>query len=97
ERGIDITTADSKSLDRFTGRRFDLVVTLCDRVREVCPPFAPDDATVHWSIEDPSRLSGTHRATMPAFRAVADDLTLRIRQILPVLTTGQHKERSHHV
>ena len=96
ERGIDIGASTSKSLDVFVGRRFDMVVTLCDRVREVCPPFAPDDATVHWSIEDPSRVPGTRRATMPAFRDVADDLATRIHHLIPVLATGPDKERSRH-
>ena len=37
ERGIDISSKGSKPLSRFARRRFDYVVTLCDRVREVCP------------------------------------------------------------
>src|SRR5687768_17069356 len=36
ERGIDIAGRESKPLTRFTRRRFDRIVTLCDKVREVC-------------------------------------------------------------
>lgn len=82
ERGIDISGAQSKSLDQFLGRRFDHVVTLCDRVREVCPDFPGAPRLTHWSIEDPSRVPGSARATMPAFRAVAADLQLRIDQFV---------------
>ena len=39
ERGIDIAGRRSKHLDEFAGRRFDYVISLCDRVREVCPEF----------------------------------------------------------
>ena len=39
ERGIDIAGRRSKHLSEFTGRRFDYVISLCDRVREVCPEF----------------------------------------------------------
>src|SRR4051794_29713459 len=38
-RGIDISANRTKHLDEFTSQRFDRVITLCDRVREVCPPF----------------------------------------------------------
>ena len=30
------------------------MVTLCDRVREVCPEFPEAPACVHWSLADPS-------------------------------------------
>src|SRR5215218_10178306 len=36
ERGIDLAGRRSKHLSEFTGRRFDYVISLCDRVREVC-------------------------------------------------------------
>ena len=37
EHGIDISGHRSKHLDTFAGQRFGYVITLCDRVREVCP------------------------------------------------------------
>ena len=39
ERGIDISTHTSKHLDRFTQMRFDRVITLCDKVRDICRSF----------------------------------------------------------
>lgn len=90
ERGIDIAGAQSKSLEQFLGRRFDHVVTLCDRVREVCPDFPGSPRLMHWSIEDPSRVPGSARATMPAFRAVSDDLQQRID--LLVATIDSHHQ-----
>src|SRR4051794_17577077 len=38
-RGIDISGRSSKPLTRFARQRFDRVITLCDKVREVCPEF----------------------------------------------------------
>src|SRR4029077_19064219 len=39
ERGIDIAGRRTKHLDEFTAEQFDYVISLCDRVREVCPEF----------------------------------------------------------
>ena len=75
ERGIDIAGRRSKSLDEFIGHRFDAVISLCDRVREVCPEFPA--RTVHWSLADPSR-----EGTRAAFERTADELTTRIRFLL---------------
>src|SRR5206468_12071628 len=39
ERGIDLAGRRSKHLSEFAGQRFEYVISLCDRVREVCPEF----------------------------------------------------------
>lgn len=77
-RGIDITGARSKHLDRFMRRRFDVVVTLCDRVREVCPEFPGSPDAVHWSIPDPGLEGETDDETYPAFERTVDELEARI-------------------
>src|SRR5207302_1434269 len=66
ERGIDIAGRATKPLSRFTRSRFDRVITLCDKVKEICPEFpgAPDVA--HWSMADPA-TGGDDAATYPAF------------------------------
>jgi protein-tyrosine-phosphatase len=95
ERGIDASGLRSKSLAEFGGRSFDHVVTLCDRVREVCPEFPGSGTRVHWSIEDPSRIVGPPRQTLAAFRALADDLEARIT-FLCALIAHDPKETSNH-
>jgi ArsR family transcriptional regulator, arsenate/arsenite/antimonite-responsive transcriptional repressor / arsenate reductase (thioredoxin) len=77
-RGIDISEARSKHLNEFTGRRFDYVITLCDRVREVCPSFPGQPRTVHWSIPDPAR----DPSGLPAFVSVAAEIEERIGFLL---------------
>jgi protein-tyrosine-phosphatase/DNA-binding transcriptional ArsR family regulator len=77
EYGIDITNRHSKHLDEYAGRRFDYVVTLCDKVREVCPEFPGGPEPIHWSIPDPT-ADGAGRASYPAFRRVAADIHTRV-------------------
>jgi protein-tyrosine-phosphatase len=81
ERGIDISRAESKHLSVFAVERFDHVVSLCDRVREVCPEFPGSPATAHWSVPDPAREPDGPAA----FARVADELTERIGFFLHVL------------
>jgi protein-tyrosine-phosphatase len=95
ERAIDTAGLRSKPLDEFAGRSFDHVITLCDRVREVCPEFPGRGARAHWSIEDPSRTPGPPRRTVPVFRALADELESRITYLCALVAT-QTKGSSRH-
>lgn len=88
ERGLDISAARSKPLTQFEGQQFDFVVTLCDRVREVCPDFPGGAPAMHWSTEDPSRMPGNAQATLPAFRAIAAELESRVRYLIPLIAQG---------
>jgi protein-tyrosine-phosphatase len=78
QRGIDISAQRSKHLSEFAGRRFDYVISLCDRVREVCPEFPGAPELIHWSIPDPAREPGTDEETLPAFERTVTELCTRI-------------------
>src|SRR3954464_14636294 len=78
ERGIDLAGRRPKHLGEFTGRRFDYVISLCDRVREVCPEFPGTPQAIHWSLRDPAREPGTDDETLPAFERAAAELETRI-------------------
>jgi ArsR family transcriptional regulator, arsenate/arsenite/antimonite-responsive transcriptional repressor / arsenate reductase (thioredoxin) len=90
EYDIDITGRRSKHLNEFTGRRFDYVVTLCDKVREVCPQFPGRPQSIHWSIPDPA-ADGTDRASYPAFQRLAADVHTRIEFFTRRITTPTTK------
>jgi len=86
EHGIDLAGHESKHLSVFAEQEFDWVISLCDKVREVCPEFPGDPETVHWSIPDPASGGGGDDATYAAFRDVAAELETRIGFLLAVLT-----------
>lgn len=75
--GIDLEPRQPQSLDAVAGRRFDYVITLCDKIREV-PRDHGSAATAHWSLPDPSAAADTDRATYPEFRRVATEIDTRI-------------------
>lgn len=78
ERCIDISHQRSKGFEAFVGQSFDTVITVCDRAREVCPVFPDHPDHVHWSLPDPSAVSGSDAERLQAFEATADQLSERI-------------------
>ena len=87
ERGVDIADRPTKSLTRFARSRFDRVITLCDKVREICPEFPGAPVAAHWSIADPAAAGGTDEATYAVFQDVADDIDGRVALLLADLRT----------
>jgi ArsR family transcriptional regulator, arsenate/arsenite/antimonite-responsive transcriptional repressor / arsenate reductase (thioredoxin) len=89
ERGFDISGRTTKSLTRF-----DRVITLCDKVREICPEFPGAPIAAHWSIADPAAAGDSDKATYPAFQHVADEIESRVALLLADLRT-RPLERTH--
>lgn len=85
EHGTDLTGQRPKHLSVFAEERFDRVITLCDRVREVCPELPGRPEAIHWSIPDPTAGPGTGEAGYAAFRRTAAELETRIGFLLAAL------------
>jgi ArsR family transcriptional regulator, arsenate/arsenite/antimonite-responsive transcriptional repressor / arsenate reductase (thioredoxin) len=95
ERGIDISTRRTKHLDEFAGERFDYVISLCDRVREVCPEFPGGPELIHWSIPDPAREPGPDAETLPAFERTAAELETRIGFLIEAIQATRQEVTEH--
>lgn len=81
ERGIDSSHRASRHLDRFTTDRFEYVVSLCDRVREVCPTFPGHPDVIHWSVPDPS----SERDSYPAFARTLAEIETRVGFLMELI------------
>ncbi|WP_328808245.1 arsenate reductase/protein-tyrosine-phosphatase family protein [Nonomuraea antri] len=91
--GIDVAGRRPRQLDALAGHRFDYVITLCDRVREVCPEFAGRPRRLHWSIPDPAATGGDDaRAARDAFDRTAAEIDTRVRYLLPILVHAPSQE-----
>lgn len=90
--GLDLAGQVSKSLDVYGDRRFGWVVTLCDRVREVCPDLPGHPRTLHWSIPNPA-TGEADEATYPVFRQTAEELSTRIRFLLSLMADAPSQTR----
>src|SRR5690606_32061062 len=85
EHGIDIGGHRPRHLREVAADRYDRVVTLCDRVREVCPELPGDPPAVHWSIPDPATAAAGGDAYL-AFRRTAAELATRVDFLLADLS-----------
>jgi arsenate reductase (thioredoxin) len=75
ERGYDLTTHGSKSLDEIGGE-FDAVVTMgCG---DACP-WVPAKRREDWALPDPREMDDA------GYRAVRDDIEARVRALLASL------------
>ena len=82
ELGVDISAHTSKTLERFLGEDWDEVITVCDSANESCPIFPGARHRRHWSIDDPSGVTGSDEERLAAFRRARDELDGRIRSEL---------------
>ena len=88
DMNIDVRRQRSKHVDEFAGQTFDVVVTLCDSVRELCPVFPGDPERIHWSFPDPGAVAGTEEERLQAFKHTARELATRLRPFLSVVERG---------
>ena len=94
EHGLDLSGQVSKHLDVYAGQRFDWVISLCDRVREVCPEFPGHPETVHWSIPNPALGDADEDAAYPLFQQTAAELATRIGFLLAALSDRTRAPRA---
>lgn len=82
EPGIDISGQQSKTLHGYLREPFDEVITVCDAAAEACPVFPGAVRRRHWSLEDPSKATGSEEEQLAVYRRVRDELRTRIEHEL---------------
>jgi len=91
EYGIELFDRPPRHLSVFENDSFDYVITLCDRVREMCPDFPGQAEQVHWSIPDPASAGQDDEDSYPAFQQMAAELQTRIGFLLAAISeTSDH-------
>jgi len=83
EHGIDWSSARPKGFDAIVEGEWDLVLTLCDRVKESCPTLSTRPVTGHWGVPDPSAVED-HKRRAEAFNQTVKLLTWRLDLMLAI-------------
>ena len=81
EVDIDISGQHSKSVDEFTGQKFDYVLTVCDNAKESCPIFPGKTIAIHRNFEDPAAVQGSEKERLAVFRCVRDEIRDYLREL----------------
>ena len=73
EAGVDISAQRSKHVSVYADESFDLVVTVCDAARELCPVFF-GSRIIHAGFADPSNVAGNEAQRRAAYRERRDEI-----------------------
>ncbi len=82
EIGIDISHYRSKNLKEFYNQGFDIVITVCDNARKICPTFPGAKKMIHNSFKDPAKSNGSEEYILNIFRTVRDQINDWLSEIL---------------
>jgi len=79
EVGLAIGPRVDRTLEAVASEPFDVVVTLCNNARELCPTFPGSPARIHWPLIDPARQqTATAAEADTIFRQVRDEIRQRV-------------------
>ncbi len=74
EISIDISKQISKSISEFNNVEFDIVITVCDNAKKVCPFFPGAKEMIHAPFDDPAAFKGADDQIIEFFRSVRDQI-----------------------
>ena len=75
EIGIDISNHIPQSVNEFLHEDFNLVATVCDNAREVCPVFTGKcEHQMHHGFTDPANATGSDAEITEVYRQVRDEI-----------------------
>ena len=92
EIGIDISENETKSVFDIwkSGELFQYVIAVCDaESAEKCPVFPGPTTRLHWSFEDPSKVTGTYDQKLQKVRQIRDEIASRMQDWLASLPVEQ--------
>ena len=78
EVGINIPDNQVKSLADLDSHYFDIVITLCSSVRDICPVLPGNPVKVHWNFPEPLDIDGNEENTLLQFRKLRDEIRQRV-------------------
>jgi len=93
EIGIGISQNKTKSVfDTWkNGELFQYVIAVCDaESAQKCPIFPGPTTRLHWSFNDPSKVTGTYEQKLQKVRQIRDEIASKIQDWLASLPVEQN-------
>jgi len=77
EMGIDLSENKPESVDTYTNKQFDYVITVCDGAKEICPVFTGDvKQRLHIGFDDPADATGTPEEILTEFKRIRNEILI---------------------
>ena len=74
ELDINISSNNSNHIDEYLDQDIDIVLTVCDNAKEICPVFPKQTKFIHHSFNDPASAKGKDEEVLKIYREVRDQL-----------------------
>ena len=85
-QGIDISHQTSKYLNQILDlENYQIFVSLCKEAEAAFPPPPSKMISIHWEIEDPSRVKGSEEEIQAAYEKTFQTLELNIRDLVEAI------------
>ena len=85
ELGINISNYSSNHIDEYLTQEIDLILTVCDNAKEICPIFPNRTDFVHFSFDDPASAKGSDDEKLIVYRRVRDEINAFLKSNFLVL------------
>mgnify|MGYP001158553356 FL=1 len=82
EWGINISNQTSDSIDEYLDKNIDIIISVCDNARQVCPTFPGNVTRIHWSIDDPFHGWGADPVDLKPYQVTRQILKEKIQSFL---------------
>ena len=83
-----------KHMNQFSHEDIDIVITLCDKMREHCPTFPNKPIYAHFGSIDPAAALGTEFEIQQVFNKVYAELSNRIELFLYIMNKNMTKNET---
>ena len=91
EIGIDISSHESKHMNRFLDQPVETVITVCGNADQACPVFPGQIDRHHWPFTDPAHATGSEEEILGVFREVRDRILAVFTAYAAGRRSGQRK------
>ena len=86
ELDINISFNTSNHIDEYLDQDIDLVLTVCDNAKEICPVFPKQTYFIHHSFDDPADATGTYDQKIVVYKKIRDQIHNFIKsEFLPMI------------
>ena len=89
ELDIDISNYSSNHIDEYLTQEIDLILTVCDNAKEICPVFPKKTDFIHFSFYDPANAEGTDKEKLIVYRRVRDEINVFLKNKFLNLARGK--------